>query len=354
MAKRPPVAFPRPAMPTVPTLQMVADEAAVSPSTVSRFLNGTAAISEEKRAAIEAAIEKLQFVPNPVASGLAGGRSRCIGVVTQALGSPFYGQGLMGIEGELNKAGYAPLCVSGHWREADEQRCIASLLARRVDGIIILTACLSDEALLEHARRLPIVVTGRDLNHGHLRSLNFDNHLGAQLATEHLIAQGHRRIAFIKGTPSHPDAVERLRGYRSALKAHGIPFDAGLTAQGHFIEEGGEQAVEHWLAGGRHFSAILAANDQMAAGAALALHRRGLRVPQDVSLVGFDDLPGSRYLVPPLTSVRHSIYEIGAIAARAMVALLENDNPVLQVPAPQLIVRDSTAAPMTEASSRRA
>ncbi len=345
MAKRP--VAPSPASPAtrVATLQMVAQDAGVSPSTVSRFLNGTAAISDDKRAAIDAAIRKLKFVPNPVASGLAGGRSRCIGVVTQALGSPFYGQGLMGIEDVLNDAGYAPLCVSGHWREADEQRCIASLLARRVDGIIILTACLSDEALLEHARKLPIVVTGRDLHGARLRSLTFDNHEGTRLATEHLLALGHRNIAFIKGTSSHPDAVERLRGYRSALKAHGIAYNAALTAQGHFIEEGGERAVEHWLDNGQTFSAILAANDQMACGAALALHRRGIRVPEDVSLIGFDDLPGSRYMLPPLTSVRHSIFEIGAIAARAIIAMLENGAPQLQAPAPLLVIRDSTGAP---------
>ncbi len=323
---------------------MVAQAAGVSPSTVSRLLNGTARVSPEKRATIEVAIEALGFVVNPVASGLAGGRSRCIGVITQALSSPFYGNALLGIEDVLIGANYAPLFVSGHWRPRDEQRCINSLLSRRVDGLIILTPSLPDAELLALARRLPLVVTGRQLTGPGLCSLDFDNHAGAYLATEHLIRLGHRRIAFIKGTASHPDATDRLRGYKAALKAHGIAFDPALTVPGKFIEEGGEQATEHLLASGTAFTAMLAANDQMAYGAALALYRRGLRIPDDVALVGFDDLLGSSYTLPPLTSVRHPIQEIGRQAARAVTALIQGQVCEMQAPAPSLIVRDSCGA----------
>ncbi|MDE3009760.1 MAG: LacI family DNA-binding transcriptional regulator [Pseudomonadota bacterium] len=327
--------------PAVPTLEMVAAAAGVSPSTVSRLLNGTAKVSADKRKAVESAIRKLDFVANPVASGLAGGRSRSIGVITQALGSPFYGNGLLGIEDVLVESNYAPLYVSGHWRPRDEQRCLALLESRRVDGMIILTPSLPDADLLALAQRVPLVVTGRSLLGPRLCSLDFDNTEGARLATEHLIALGHTRIAFIKGTASHPDAVERLRGYRIALKAHGIPFDAALTAQGHFIESGGAQATEALLAADVKFTALLAANDQMAYGAALALYRRGLRVPEQVSLVGFDDLMGSSYTLPPLTSVRHSIHEIGRLAAHAVIALIRGEPFSDPVPAPQLMVRES-------------
>lgn len=325
-------------------MQMVAIEAGVSPSTVSRFLNGTAKVNGPKRAAIEAAIRKLNFVPDPMASGLAGGKSRCIGVITQALDSPFYGQGLLGIEDVLLASHHAPLFMSGHWREEDERRCIASLQGRRVDGIIILTPCLPDAALLEQLGRTPIVVTGRSLAANRLVSLNFDNFTGARMATAHLIGLGHTRIAFIKGVLSHPDGVERYRGYRAALKDHGIEYDPKLVVLGDFRESGGKRAVEKLLHAGVPFTGLFAANDQMAVGAALALSEHGIRIPEDVSLVGFDDLSGSAYTIPPLTTVRHSIYEIGKLAASVMIQLINGDVPQPKTPLPQLVVRKSTMA----------
>jgi LacI family transcriptional regulator len=129
------------------TLEMVAQAAGVSPSTVSRILNGTAVVAEEKRAAVDQAIATLGFVPNPVARGLAGGRTLSVGVITQTIDSPFYGLALRGIEEELGRAGYSPLFVSGHWNAAHEARCIDMLRSRRVDGVIVLTGRLSDAAL---------------------------------------------------------------------------------------------------------------------------------------------------------------------------------------------------------------
>ena len=143
------------------TLERVAERAGVSPSTVSRILNGTAVVSDEKRAAVDEAVAKLGFVPNPVARGLAGGRTLSIGVVSQAIDSPFYGAALRGIEMELDAAGYSPLFMSGHWRADEEARCIDVLKSRRVDGLIVLTGRLSDSALRSVARSLPVVVTGR-------------------------------------------------------------------------------------------------------------------------------------------------------------------------------------------------
>jgi len=143
------------------------------------------------------------------------------GVVTQAIDSPFYGVALRGIEDELDKAGYSSLFVSGQWNASEETRCIETLRARRVDGIIVLTGRLSDTALRTVARTMPVVVTGRHLTGTQLASLDFDNFEGARLATDHLLAWGHRQIAFITGDPAHPDANERLRGYRSAIEAVG-------------------------------------------------------------------------------------------------------------------------------------
>ena len=324
------------------TLEQVALEAGVSPSTVSRILNGTAVVSDLKKQAVQDAIAKLGFVPNPMARGLAGGRTLSIGVVTQAIDSPFYGAALRGIEDELDPAGYSPLFVSGHWNAAAEARCIDVLRSRRVDGIIVLTGRLTDEALAACAQSLPVVVTGRNLSAPGLFSLNFDNFEGGRLATRHLIELGHQRIAFIAGDQDHPDATERLRGYRAALDAAGIAFDPALVVPGEYHEVSGLLAVNRLLEGAQRFTAIFAANDQMALGAALGLQRHSLRVPEDVSLVGFDDLPTSVYAVPPLSTVHQPAYELGRLAASAMLQLLAGAAPVAEMPAPRLIARETS------------
>lgn len=325
------------------TLEMVAQLAGVSPSTVSRILNGTAVVSELKKKAVDGAIAKLGFVPNPMARGLAGGRTLSIGVVTQAIDSPFYGTALRGIEDELDQAGYSPLFVSGHWNATTEARCIDVLRSRRVDGIIVLTGRLSNAALKACANALPIVVTGRELKAPGLFALNFDNFEGGRLATEHLLTLGHQKIAFISGPPGHPDATERLRGYRAALAAHGVAFNEKLVIPGEYTEASGLLAVERLALGCQAFSAVFAANDQMAFGAALGLQRQGMRVPEDVSLVGFDDLPTAQYAHPPLSSIHQSAYELGRLASAAMLQLLMGIAPTIEVPAPKLIIRDSTA-----------
>jgi LacI family transcriptional regulator len=189
---------------------------------------------------------------------------------------------------------------------------------------------------------LPVVVTGRSLKAPGLFSLKFDNLTGARLATEHLLQLGHRRIAFIAGPGAHPDAVERLRGYRAALEAAGVAFDPALVAAGQFQEESGCVAIEQLLDGRQRFTAVFAANDQMAFGAALALHKRGLHVPDDISLVGFDDLASAVYAIPPLSTVHQPGYELGRLAASAMLQLLAGAKPAVEVPMPRFVVREST------------
>ena len=324
------------------TLDMVALEAGVSPSTVSRILNGTAIVSIAKKKSVDDAIAKLGFVPNPIARGLAGGRTMSIGVITQAIDSPFYGAALRGIEETFEPAGYSSLFVSGHWNAATEKRCLETLRSRFVDGVIVLTGRLPNEVLSKFAQIMPIVVTGRNMKAPRLFSLNFDNRLGGQIATQHLIQLGHRQIAFIAGSREHPDSVERFSGYKAALAAAHIAFDPELVVPGEYHEVSGLLAVERLLDSHKQFTAIFAANDQMAIGASLGLQRRSLRVPDDVSLVGFDDLPASMYGIPPLSTIHQPAYELGQIAASAMLQLLSGRQPDVSVPAPQLVVRESS------------
>ena len=324
------------------TLTMVAQRAGVSPSTVSRILNGTAQVSQEKQTLVRSVIEELNFRPDPAARSLAGGRAMSIGVLTQFIDSPFYGEALRGIEDVLQQANYSPLFVSGHWNEAEEKDRLLMLQERKVDGIIVLTGKLTDDTLIDVARSVPVVVTGRKLMASQLHSIDFDNVEGASLAVRHLHALGHQRVAFISGPLDHSDAVQRVAGFRAELLRQHMVCDEGLIVYSDFQESGGFRAMNQLLATHQTFTAVIAANDQMAYGARLALYRGGIRVPEDVSLVGFDDLPHSAFTLPPLTTVRQSIYEVGASAAQALFELMQGKVPaVSQIPA-ELVVREST------------
>jgi LacI family transcriptional regulator len=323
---------------------MVAQQAGVSPSTVSRILNGTAQVSDEKKALVQAVIKELGFRPDPAARSLAGGRTMSIGVLTQFIDSPYYGEALRGIEDELNKAHYSPLFVSGHWNEAEEKKRIELLLDRKVDGIIVLTGKLSDNTLIDLAKTIPVVVTGRQLNGANLFSIDFDNAEGASQAVKHLSQLGHQKVVFLSGPLDHPDAKQRLQGYKKEIKRLKMVSDKSLIVESDFLESGGLRAVNSLLANKTEFTAIIAANDQMAYGARLALHKANLRVPDDVSLIGFDDLPHSAFTLPPLTSVRQSVYEIGVSAAKAMFDLINKKSPPSQVVEAELIIRESTSA----------
>lgn len=339
---------PRPRQST--TLRMVAREAGVSASTVSRIINGTVNVSDERKQAVEAAIAKFDFRPNAAARGLALGKTLTIGVVAQAIDSPFYGEGLRGIEACLRQRGYAPLFMSGNWHEEDEDRCMGELIARGVDGIIVFAGRLSDAKLKRYAKEVPVVVTGRQLRSKGLFSLQIDDRRGAMLAVRHLVELGHRRIAFITGSENHPDAIERLGGYKKALEEAGIGFDPRLVAVGDWHEEGGLRATLELLDARTHFTALFCVNDQTAYGALLGLFRKGLSVPGDVSVVGFDDLPSSLYRVPPLTSVRQSIGILGDQSVQAMLDLLAGNRPRLSPPPVELVVRESTSPPAKEGS----
>lgn len=329
--------------PASATLAQVARAAGVSPSTVSRILNGTAQVSPDKHEAVQRAIRELGFTPNPVARGLAGGRTLSIGIVTQTISSPFYGEALLGIEARLQADGYVPLFVSGHWQAAAERQAIGALRSRRVDGLIVLAGRLpGDEVQAAAGDELPLVLVGQRADGPRTVSLEFDNEGGAWLGTRHLVEQGHQRIAFIGGEPDHPDAREREAGYRRALAEAGLACDPRLMLAGDYTEAGGLMAVQRLIESRLPFTAIFAANDQTAIGASLGLYRRQLRVPDDVSLVGFDDVAPARFAIPPLTTVRQSIHEVGVQAAECVLALARGDTPAPRLPAPELVPREST------------
>ncbi|HEX8614872.1 MAG TPA: substrate-binding domain-containing protein [Telluria sp.] len=324
------------------TLIDVARHAGVSPSTVSRILNGTAKVSDDKRAAVMAAIEKMHFAPNQMAQGLKKGRSMTIGIVVQDISSPFFDETLRGVDDGLKGTGYASVIVSGHWNAVEETERIRLLLARKVDGIIVLSGHLEDETILQFANQRPIVSTGRDLRTKSALGFKLDNENGAFMAVRHLVELGHRRIAFVTGPSHHRDADERLVGYKRALAESDLDYDDKLVVGGDFHESGGLLAVNHLFETNQQFTAVFAANDLSAYGVRLCLYRKGIRVPDDISLVGFDDLPGSSYTTPPLTTIRQPLYDMGRIATNALLALINGEPVLAQIPPLELVVRETT------------
>lgn len=327
------------------TLLDVARAAGVSAATVSRILNGTARVAPAKAAAVQEAIARLRFKPNLFARSLKTGVTMTVGVLTQSIESQFYAHALKGIEVGLEGSGYSPIIASGHWDAQTDLQSLRLLTNRRVDGVIILTATIDDQAIRALAQEQPVVVTERALHAPQLYAVQLDQQRGGYLATRHLLEQGHRRIAHITGVAHRRDATERQRGYAQALREAGVEPDAALCVQGDFTAPGGQRAMAALLERGVEFTAVFCANDESALGARLALFERGLRVPQDVSLVGFDDLPVSSFMTPPLTSVHQPVFEIGLHAAHAMLRLLGHDTQPAELPPLRLVERGSSAAP---------
>jgi LacI family transcriptional regulator len=335
---------PKPTTSTI-TIEDIAEHAGVSISTVSRVLRGSAPVSEKKRLAVEQAIAQLQYEPNLFASSLASGESRTIGILTQDISSPILDTMLRSVLQGLEASGYAPIIADGYWQAKREQAAVQLLLSLQVDGLVMVGGALPESFLLALEPRLPFVLVGRNLPALAHHCLYLDNFLGGYQATRYLLDRGHRQIVHITGDLTHEDARERQQGYWQALQSAGIEPDPSLVVQGNFLEASGKLAVEMLLTEGVPFSAIFAGNDQMALGARLALYRNKLRVPEDVSLIGYDDQPAAGYMTPPLTTVSQPAQEMGLAAAGAILQKLRGERVPFQSVKflPRLVVRESVA-----------
>ncbi len=323
------------------TIHDIAAKAGVSPSTVSRVLNGTTPVHPDKRRAVLEAIADLHYRPNIAAQGLARGRSRAVGVLTQDITSPFYGQILRGVEGALRGTGYYPIFASGALEE-EAAEALQLLMDNRVGSLIIVGGQMLDQELADVANQVPEIVVGRSIPGLERHCLQVANLDGALDAMRYLIKLGHRRIAHITGVRGHRHASDRLAGYQQALAEAGIEVDPALIVEGNFEEESGRQATESLLAGRVGVTAIFASNDQMALGALSALYTHGLRVPEDVSLIGFDDQTIAAFTTPALTTMRQPTVEMGRCAVRALLDLVQDrpfDLPIFRT---ELVERRST------------
>lgn len=329
------------------TIQDIAQKAQVSQSTVSRVLSGNAPVAAAKRTAVLAAIDALDYRPNVFAQSLASGQSLTIGVLTQNFGNPFYDGILAGILQTLEPTPYSPIFGDGRWQLAVEKRVLKTLIDRQIDGLIVVGGLSPEAEMLAYARQVPLIVAAREIADLAAQCLFIDNKKAAYEATRYLIDMGHRHIAHVTAPMYYQgpinDVYLRYQGYMQALTEAGIELDLQLVVEGEMSRQSGLMALHKLVAGKRPFTAIFAANDQMAIGVRLGLHRRSLRVPEDVSLIGFDDEPTAAYLTPPLTTVRQPAVELGQAAAQALIDLINGNHRPNDTFHTELIIRESVA-----------
>jgi DNA-binding LacI/PurR family transcriptional regulator len=311
-----------------PTIRDVAARAGVSHQTVSRVINRRDEVTPETRERVLAAIRELQYVPSPLARGLMGSRTHSLGMVTADVTDYFFAQAIAGAELETRRRGYY-LIVASVEEEAkdDELAYLRLMLERRVEGLIVARPQLplTLEQLPPAVERVPLVSIGSSEIPGFM-AVDVDNRGGGFDATSLLVRNGHRTIATISGPPEWPSARERLDGYRRALRDAGLPYDETLVeAASGWSLESGQQAVARLLARQAEFTAAFAHSDLLALGAIRELRSHGLAVPDDVSVVGYDDIPVASFVEPALTTVRQPMREVGALAAKLVLDRITGD-----------------------------
>jgi DNA-binding LacI/PurR family transcriptional regulator len=331
-----------------PTLEEVAVRAGVGRGTVSRVINGSPRVSDRAKAAVEAAIAELGYVPNRAARALAGNRTDAIALVipepeTRLFAEPYFSDIIRGIGAELADTDMQ-LLLTLIRTPKERARFAQYLAAHRVDGVLLVSVH-EDDPLPDILEQLdmPAVLNGRRSDLESVSYVDADNVAGARAAVAHLLARGRRQVATITGPPDMYVARCRLDGYRQAVEAAGRPADDALVARGDFTEEGGRRAMRELLERCPDVDGVFAASDVMAAGARAVLREAGRRVPQDVALVGFEDSAIARHMDPPLTSVRQPTEEMGRTMARVLLEEIAERASVRRhvVLATELVQRDS-------------
>jgi DNA-binding LacI/PurR family transcriptional regulator len=333
----------------LPRLEDVARHASVSHQTVSRVINNHPNVSGPTREKVEAAIAKLGYRRNVAARSLVTRRSQTIGVMGSGLSQYGPANTLLGVEQAARDAGYFVSIAA--LREVSRAALLDAttyFADQGVDGIVVVVPHPEPlTAPAEMPAGIPVVTVGAAGN-DNSGGVMVNQALGAELATKHLIAQGHHRIAHISGPPEWMDSGARAQGWRTALRSAGL--EADLHLQGDWSAASGYE-IGMQLAAQRTATAVFVGNDQMALGLLRAFHETGVRVPDDVSVVGFDDQAESAYFTPPLTTIRQDFEELGRQCMAVVLAALEEaKQPCKTVVDPELVIRASTSAP---ASSRQ-
>jgi len=331
--------------PGKPTITDVARRAGVSKSLVSLVMRGADHVSPERRQAVNKAAAELGYRPNAMARSLVQRRTHLVGVMVSDLHNPFFADVVAGIQEQAARTGYKVLVNSGNRAAAREADAMETLLQLRADGIILGSPVLDDEVIGRASREVPIVLVGREAHGPAVDSVTNDDRAGAEVAVEHCVSLGHRRIAHIDGGHG-AGAPARRHGYEAAMKRLGLG-DLVSVVSGTYTEEGGHTGCLLLLAQKPRPTAIFAANDLAAIGALNAIEESGLKVPDDISLVGYDNTSLAALRHISLTTIHQPRLEMGQLALSTLLERVDQDReePRRVILSPSLVVRASTAPP---------
>lgn len=312
------------------TIRDVARAAKVSTTTVSRYLNHHISLPAQTTARIDQAVSQLSYYPNQLARNLSRGQSKMIGLVTPDIANPFFAQLASAAAEEAAARGFHILLCSTQNDPKREVAYLELLSGKQLDGLVVLTSCAVGDLLGQHiANRDRVVLIDEDADIQDVPKVFVENQQGGYLATQHLISHGHTRVAHIGGPRGLFSAKERFEGYAAALAEHGLTLEPELVQFGLYTETFGRQATQRLLELPNPPSAIFAASDYGALGTLRCLNDNHLRVPDDVSLVGFDDIPLSSLLQPPLTTIRQPIERLGREGIRLLIETIETGKPTV-------------------------
>ncbi len=327
---------------SVSTLKEVAEKANVSLATVSYVMNGKGDISDQTKERVLAAAEEVGYKSAARARKYGGEKENIMGIVTSNFRGPFFSQLLTSVE-EAAIANGCHLMAYSTATGSSEQLLKHVFKTHRPSGLIVMAYNISDDILLKYsARDFPIVTIDRSVDGEHLWSVTMDNERGAYDAVRYLVSCGHREIAFMGGSFMAYETQARYMGYCSALKEAGIDVASQLYCQGGHTESGGYSTAKILIAQKRMPSALFCANDEMALGVMLACREAGIRIPDDLSLIGFDNIETAKYVEPALTTVRQPVDEVGGMALQTLIMAIHGNNPVKHMRIPtELVIRKS-------------
>src|SRR5665811_718842 len=338
------------------TISDVAKLAGVSAMTVSRVINNSGYIGRETRSRVEAAVAELAYVPNALGRQLRSKRTKMLALVLTDIMNPFFTTIARGVEDVARAQGFSVMFCNTDESEAEEARYLLMLVQRQVDGVLLVPASTSGKSLrLLSSHHMPVVVIDRRIQSRQIDSVRSDSEAGAYTLTQHLIGLGHRRIAVLTGRRSVSTSIDRVAGYCRAMLDAGLELDDDLVRYGQYNygeynQVDGNRMAQEVLAADPRPTAIFAANNFIAFGAMRSLRDAGFRVPEDVSIVAFDDLPVAWLSDPFMTVVDQPAYEIGRRAAELLLSRLDGtiSGPGREVILPsELIVRRSSGPPYT-------
>jgi LacI family transcriptional regulator len=309
-------------------IQDIAAEVGVSPQTVSRVMNQKPDVAPETRARILEAIQRTGYAPSALARGLVSNKTFSLGLVTEDISDPFYAQVIAGAELEARKLGYFLLICSSEHDSEDESRYLKLLSSRQVEGILLFSYPWSKgelvyiDKLLENG--LPLVSIGYRLKDPRISFVDFDNVDGGYQAANCLIGSGRKKIGTITGPHTSESAGFRVEGYKKALSEAGIPYDPTMVVEGNWSYASGYEKIWELINMHPDMDALFAQNDRMAIGAMRAFSEMGKKMPEQLSIVGYDDIPAAAYTYPPLTTIRQPAHTFGELATRLLIELIDN------------------------------